>query len=395
MKGQLCLYTIRFPYGKGETFLESEIEIIATRFKEIHVFPLEVSKEKRTLPPNVMVHDVFTNFNPNANHMKIMRLNCWRVLGLFVQEIFKGRFEGRKYKEKLQYTISFFGRAKVLKRYLVEKKLLDTIHYTYWFDIWATCLSILNIKYVSRVHGFDLFEERSKNKFIHFRDLQLKKVQFVYSVSKAGRQYLQNKYPKFRDKCQVSYLGTADNGMSPRPQDEVFRVVSCSNVIPLKRVWAIIDVLKGFEVKVEWVHYGDGPLLKEMKGKAAELPDNVSSIFMGREPNQKVLEYYASTPIDLFINLSESEGLPVSIMEALSFGIPAIATNVGGTCEIVCENSGWLVEKNFDIDEIRSIVKKNMGQMRDKNFRNNVRAFWEVNFDAKINYIDFVKGIHK
>jgi len=48
-------------------------------------------------------------------------------------------------------------------------------------------------------------------------------------------------------------------------------------------------------------------------------------------PHNDVLNYYASNPVDVFINTSSSEGLPVSIMEAMSFGIPVIATNVGGT----------------------------------------------------------------
>ena len=36
-------------------------------------------------------------------------------------------------------------------------------------------------------------------------------------------------------------------------------------------------------------------------------------------------------PYHVFLNVSSSEGVPVSIIEAMSFGIPCIATNVGGT----------------------------------------------------------------
>ncbi|MFR4320263.1 MAG: glycosyltransferase [Blautia massiliensis (ex Durand et al. 2017)] len=35
------------------------------------------------------------------------------------------------------------------------------------------------------------------------------------------------------------------------------------------------------------------------------------------------------------MNVSSSEGIPVSIMEATSFGIPGIATDAGGTKEII------------------------------------------------------------
>ena len=50
-----------------------------------------------------------------------------------------------------------------------------------------------------------------------------------------------------------------------------------------------------------------------------------------------------SQPIDIFINVSSSEGLPVAIMEAISFDIPIIATNVGGTSEIVTPETGILI----------------------------------------------------
>ena len=45
-------------------------------------------------------------------------------------------------------------------------------------------------------------------------------------------------------------------------------------------------------------------------------------------------------PVDLFLTVSANEGIPVSIMEAQSFGIPVIATDVGGISEIVNNVNG-------------------------------------------------------
>jgi len=49
------------------------------------------------------------------------------------------------------------------------------------------------------------------------------------------------------------------------------------------------------------------------------------------------------------MNLSETEGIPVSIMEAQSAGVPILATNLGGTSEIVNNENGFLVEKDFNL----------------------------------------------
>ena len=60
---------------------------------------------------------------------------------------------------------------------------------------------------------------------------------------------------------------------------------------------------------------------------------------------------------DLFMNVSSSEGLPVSIMEAFSFGIPALVTAVGGNPEIVQEGAGILLAENPSIDSITQNIQ--------------------------------------
>ena len=60
---------------------------------------------------------------------------------------------------------------------------------------------------------------------------------------------------------------------------------------------------------------------------------------------------------DLFMNVSSSEGLPVSIMEAFSFGIPALVTAVGGNPEIVQEGAGILLDENPSINSITQNIE--------------------------------------
>jgi colanic acid/amylovoran biosynthesis glycosyltransferase len=80
---------------------------------------------------------------------------------------------------------------------------------------------------------------------------------------------------------------------------------------------------------------------------------------MERQSNEEVIHFYKKEKPSLFINVSSSEGIPVSIMEAFSFGIPVIATNVGGTHEIVIDNyNGILLKENPTIEEIKSAILK-------------------------------------
>lgn len=63
--------------------------------------------------------------------------------------------------------------------------------------------------------------------------------------------------------------------------------------------------------------------------------------------------------------MSDSEGIPVSIMEAMSFGIPVIARNVGGMSEIVNEENGLLLE-NDDAEDAASKISSLLTDCREK-----------------------------
>ncbi len=58
---------------------------------------------------------------------------------------------------------------------------------------------------------------------------------------------------------------------------------------------------------------------------------------MGYGSIDDLMLFFKENSVDLFINASITEGTPVSIMEAISCGIPIIATDVGGNPEIVSE----------------------------------------------------------
>jgi glycosyltransferase involved in cell wall biosynthesis len=61
--------------------------------------------------------------------------------------------------------------------------------------------------------------------------------------------------------------------------------------------------------------------------------------------------------VDLFLNVSTTEGVPVSIMEAFSAGIPVYATNVGGTSEIVNSGNGKLMDKDLTPEKLAHEIR--------------------------------------
>ncbi|MBK7819381.1 MAG: glycosyltransferase [Sphingobacteriaceae bacterium] len=107
-----------------------------------------------------------------------------------------------------------------------------------------------------------------------------------------------------------------------------------------------------------------------------------------------MFELYRSTSINALLSVSYSEGLPVTMMEAISFGIPLIATNVGGCNEICNENTGVLIDRDFDPKKVAKILEtfKN-SEMNTSQFRAGCREYWKNNFEADKNYNSFINKL--
>ena len=105
---------------------------------------------------------------------------------------------------------------------------------------------------------------------------------------------------------------------------------------------------------------------------------------MGNVNNNQVIDFYRTNPPHVFINVSSSEGVPVSIMEAISFGIPIIATDVGGNPEICIENyNGFLLNKDFSNQDLQRMICrfKNMSQNIYHSMCINSRKVFDTRFN--------------
>ena len=84
-------------------------------------------------------------------------------------------------------------------------------------------------------------------------------------------------------------------------------------------------------------------------------------------------------------------------MEALSAGIPALATNVGGTAEAVNSKNGFLIPADFDCRNVAQIIDDylNLPISEQNVYRQNAYDFWKENYDAAKNYAVFLQHIEK
>ena len=286
---------------------------------------------------------------------------------------------------------------------IVDKhKDSNIVIYSYWMGIHAKMATEIKkifpgVKIVTRCHGGDLYEYRYKSNYIPFRETIFENEDAIFTISENGKEYLRETYKTKMPPIIVSRLGTNQKyERSSISNEGGLNIVSCSYCIPLKRIELIIEALAGIkEQGISWTHIGNGSEFENLMQLAADtIPDNVHYEFLGYVPNSKVQELYSTGKYNLFVNVSETEGIRVSIMEAMSYGIPVIATDVGGVSEMVEEGgNGFLLPKDFDTDQLRNYIKNLLhmssqayGSMSEKS-----HEIWEDRFHAEKNYTEFIK----
>ena len=401
----LLLLTAEYPYGKGETFLENEVPILAQHFDKITIISLSENSEQTREIQSVC--EVFRFPVSLSKTEKILALRY-----LLLREV---RAELKRvtsvYKLKVNFQIIStilvsWARAKKIKSILGLHLTIDSIAYSYWTDDSALALAQLKrsqpkTKVVSRCHRWDIYFEESKINYLPFRRLICNSLDGIFPISEDGFDYIKQKWPFFDYiKMAVSRLGTA-NQMERWSPNKMFNeqrlIVSCSNVIPLKRVELIFEVLNGLvKHEIRWVHFGDGQNLVELERKIAqEKKSHLTVELRGRVSNEEVLEFYKQESPDFFMNLSTSEGIPVSIMEAFSLGIPVVATAVGGVPEIVSNHIGALVDPHATAEEIQMILINLLSKpLSDWNqLSEQAYEVWKNQYNAESNFTSFAQAL--
>lgn len=391
MHKDLIIVTRQYPFGNNETFLESEIPIIAKYFRRIIIFPSTSSKTQRAVPKNVVINNLI--YKDYSNWVKWGFLTLISISFYFKNLIFFIKIRNKKQfleliKHCVSYTIYLNKSKKIIRNYNID------LVYSYWFTSFLDAFIEINcdkVKIVTRVHRGDLYEEFSPLGYFPYRTSIISKIDRIFSISNHGLNYLNEKYNI--NNLSVSKLGVSSKNLICSPSLNFnFSIVSVSNIIPIKNVTLIAQSIINFatrnpEINVHWNHFGDGIELNNLRDLINRNTLNNLTIFLnGRVSNLDILDFYSNSSVDVLINLSLSEGIPVSMMEAISFGLPLIGTNVGAVSEIINSSTGILLN---DRPSIYSISNALDNIYLNPPNRESIYNFWKNNFSADTNYRKF------
>jgi glycosyltransferase involved in cell wall biosynthesis len=406
MLNKLVLFTAEFPFGFSDSFLETEINYLSKAFDEVQLVVIEPGNkvQRSKLPSNCFVKPV----DVELSFLEKIAALFYFFHPLFWQEL---RIIRKIYQQQLSVgiiscmLISLY-RSHKIKKYS-EAIVLDTPHstklffYSYWCDDSALSLAFLQRKYphitsFSRLHGWDVYFKVNEFNYLPFRHFITDNLKAIFAISEYGKEYCKNVWKiNHPEKIKVAQLGVRTQ-VQTQPCEE-FILISCSSIIKLKRIDLIVSALSKLnDLTIRWVHFGEGVEMDRINEMAKKmLPSNIHWELKGRIANTEILEWYAVNRPSLLINVSSSEGIPVSIMEAMSFGIPAIATDVGGSGEIVNSENGLLLPANPSVEEIATAIRSffllNKEQKNSKS--ENARKMWGEKYNAEKNYLNFINYI--
>lgn len=406
----LVILTASFPYEPGEGFLENEICFWEnTCFDQVYILPCNTKGIPRDIPINIKV------LHLKQNEKKLIYIFKSLLSSLFYKESLRvvKNIESKGLK-KIFFELYFgFKLTAVTLRerdgiYRTIGKISGDVYvYSYWNSTSSYAAVLLKKqgfvkKVFSRIHGYDIYHDQNPKNIVPLKEVLINQFDKVFALAPGAIEYLKNEYSASTNVLEVARLGVdiPKTDIVNSNEGNKIKILSVSSCIELKQISLMIEAFeillsRNGELIIDWVHFGDGDELGSLVAQSKSLKDKFPSFFYefkGFVPNKKVIAYLSGNKFDVFLNASRSEGVPVSIMEAMSFGIPVVAPDVGEIKDIVNSSNGVLLARNFTPEKIAdAIVDIFFGNTLDKKIaaRNTV----EEKFDMKKNYKNFVARI--
>lgn len=144
---------------------------------------------------------------------------------------------------------------------------------------------------------------------------------------------------------------------------------------------SMVDVLERDE-RVKFMHVGGGYLQEELESLIRDRGLSNRVIFIGEVKREELKNYYSAGDIFVYASKSETQGMIVS--EAMYFGLPVVAVDATGICDLV-ENgkTGYLVEE--DKEEFLEAVFGLIGdEEKRKMFSQNAKKISRENYTAEV-----------
>ncbi len=212
-------------------------------------------------------------------------------------------------------------------------------------------------------HGIEAFQARSfKDKLvaIPFKTIQRKLFRKARYVVTEGGHLTSYLVKASKDPSKVIYLPNAtDKGISSfnsgKYESETTQCLFVARFASNKGIQVLMDAISILNTQgAENLNFklaGKGPLFNEISAKYNSIR-NIS--FLGFVSDEELETLYQESHVFIFPTLFE--GMPTAIIEAMSYGLPVVASDTGAIPELVDDGNGFLIRPG-DADQLAGALK--------------------------------------
>jgi glycosyltransferase involved in cell wall biosynthesis len=399
MNKKIVYITSYFPFGKSEVWAANEINSLLEQGNEIIIIPRTgqgkiLNKDSIKFTSN-LIDLPFMNWTIFIFLFRTILFKPFLFLKLLIQIIKQSNSIIDFVKGVIILSKSLFL-AKILKR-----RKIDHIHS---FSTTSTAVmafilsSNLKVPWSYTLHTSEILNSHFKRSIL----FQSRSASICRTISQRTANDLSDFIgPSLSKKIAMVHLGVNVKGFKNEKSiinDPFIIATPAALIVPKGHVYAIEAAKKLIDIGVsnfKWMFYGSGPLLNELQKKVKELNLINHCYFPGNIDHHQLLNKYKNNKVDIVVISSIStdvpEGIPVSLMEAMSYEIPVIATDCGGTKELVDGESGILVNQNDSEAIANAIIELTNNHEYRRKIGKNGRNKIKQDFDTLKNAKDLIK----
>jgi len=253
---------------------------------------------------------------------------------------------------------------------LIKRVLPDIVHLHSTKAGWIGRISsyLAKTKVIFTAHGWCFTEGVSsiRKKMGIFIEKKLSNITHkIICVSDYDKQLALKYGVTIDSKIKVVYNGVSNlqqyDKLPEFSGDEALKVIMVARFSEPKDQISLIKAIPYIDDNIKIYFAGEGSTMSVAQDLVAEIDVTDQVIFLGQRTDVKEL----LSSFDVFVLSSKYEGLPISIIEAMSVRLPIIASNVGGVKELVFDGVNGLL---FDADDHKELAEK-ISALQDEKLR--------------------------
>ena len=275
----------------------------------------------------------------------------------------------RLYRIRPMFIGIFIFYIFIILKLIFDRKRFDVIHI---HGDWSSLVFIKVLKQLTKAkivaftsHGL------ITNSYTHrkFLPMSLKNVDLIFTTGHESAGIVQKMVNK-----QVIIQPSGINNIFFQSSEKYFEndkftLVTVANLVPVKNINLILEIAKDLP-DIKFLIVGEGPE-KEMHENAIKSNKLKNVKLVGFKSPVEIKKIYDES--DCFLLTSLAEGTPTSALEAMTSGLPILASNAGGLNNIIIDGINGFVIDNFDkqnyVDKIK-LIRDNI-ELRKIIYHNN------------------------